>query len=621
MKWYSPFFCCILLVACTGRTTVDYNRTRDSLWTVANDTVRAERVRIEALTQMLALAKSHHDDSIRYVVASGRYALSYAGNPEEALSVFRAEVRQMDNPRYTSYFNAVYDSYSKDAPARYLAYSRMYQMAEQARDTSYMVYGRLQLATLENEAGDYSGCEENVTRALRLLDEKKPADAGSLESAYDLLGESYLSRDDLQKALFYFGKGLRFSTTFERRLTHENNVAFAHIRLKEYQKAIKRLAGCLGHPATQKYPRDRARLLKNIGYARFCANANQGEAEMKEALAIREQQRYASDLPSSYLDLAEFYVGKDRSRSRNYAEQAYKVATTEKQADDRVEALRFLTRVTDGAAALHAYRTLTVLDDSLRTLRRKARNEFAHIRYEKSQVERRNQQLAHEKQRQKWIALAWAAFALAVAAVGSFLVYRFRKQKQIEAYQTETRLSRRIHDEVAGDLSKMMAFAETADLAHEANREKLLSGLDTVYGRTRDIAHANADIATGDGFAANLRELMEVFQGQARIITVGFEAIPWSKLSVPQQVTVYRVVQEMLTNMRKHSDADLVTLRFAVEKRALTVDYIDNGSRKGEETGQNGLRNAENRITAVKGHFTFGFEDGKGFRASFTIPL
>ncbi len=623
MKWYSPFFCVLFVWACSDRDHAAYEHTRDSLWTVANDTLRPKQQRWASLNRLRTLTQRHQDDSALFVVASERYAQSYYRDPardKQWLAEFRSDIRRMNNPRFTSYFNAIYDAGNQSHSSVYRLFDRLCRQAEAAHDTAYIVFGRLQMAILENEAGDYSGSEETVTGTLPLLDEKDPTDAASFESAYDLLGESYLSRDDLQKALNYFRKGLRFSTTFERRLTHENNVAFAHIRLKEYGKAIQQLTRCLADSSTHRYPRERARLLKNLGYARFCTDATKGQPEMEAALAIREQHPLSSDLPSSYLDLAEFYIDKDRDRSRRYAQQAYNTPAAEQNADDRVEALRFLTRILDGEAALNNYRRLTTLDDSLRTVRRKARNEFAHIRYEKGQVERRNQQLAQEKQRQKWIAMAWASFALALVTVGIFLFYRFRKQKQLEAYQTETRLSRRIHDEVAGDLSKMMAFAETANLSDDSNREKLLSGLDTVYGRTRDIAHSNADIATGDAFASDLRELMEVFQGQSQIIVVGFEAVPWTRLSAAKQVAVYRAIQELLTNMRKHSDAQFVTLRFGVETGRLLVQYVDNGTQS-QARRPNGLRNVENRIRVVKGRFNFEFEDGKGFRASFTIPL
>lgn len=625
MKWYSPFFCLLLFTACTNRSSIRYEHKRDSLWMVANDTILAERVRIEALAEMMELSKAHQDDSdsMLYVVASERYSRRCALEPgryREWLAEFGKEVRGMGNTRYTSYFEAIYEAADGTPPTQYRLFDRLCREAEAAKDTAYVVYGRLRMAALENEAGDYSGSEETVTAALRYLNPQKNADAPYLESAFDLLGESYLSRDDFKKAMDYFSRALQFSTTFQRRLTHENNVAFTEIRMKDYDRAVRRLAHCLADNETKKYPREQARLLKNLGYAMFRLDPGKGEDQMLEALDIREKNGLVTDLPSSYMDLAEFHQIRRPELSVQYAKKADDVAAELQQIDDRLEALRFLAKQSAGNEALAYYRTLTELDDSIRTQRRKARNEFAHIRYEKSLAERRSERLAQEKTRQKWIAVAWASLAFSLLTVGVFIFYRFRKQRQLEAYQTETRLSRRLHDEVAGDLSKMMAFAETADLANDHNREKLLSGLDTVYGRTRDIAHSNADIATGDGFPGELRELMEVFQGQSQMIIVGFDAVPWTRLSAAKQIVVYRVIQELLTNMRKHSDAELVTLRFGLENRSLSVHYGDNGTQKGTRR-PNGLRNVENRIRVVKGRFTFGFEDGKGFRASFTIPL
>jgi signal transduction histidine kinase len=81
------------------------------------------------------------------------------------------------------------------------------------------------------------------------------------------------------------------------------------------------------------------------------------------------------------------------------------------------------------------------------------------------------------------------------------------------------------------------------------------------------------------------------------------------------------VLQELLVNMKKHSEAGLVVLVFSSTAKAITIKYTDNG--KGLDSlviDKKGLQNAENRILALKGSLTFENEIHKGFKVSIQIP-
>jgi signal transduction histidine kinase len=111
-------------------------------------------------------------------------------------------------------------------------------------------------------------------------------------------------------------------------------------------------------------------------------------------------------------------------------------------------------------------------------------------------------------------------------------------------------------------------------------------------------------------------------QNGIQLIAIGFDKIDWDEMDKTIKITVYRVLQELMTNMQKHSQATLVKLMFSNPNDTLTINYSDNGVGVTEEhiKSKNGLRNTENRIQAIQGTLIFDSEKGKGFKAEIQIP-
>ena len=78
---------------------------------------------------------------------------------------------------------------------------------------------------------------------------------------------------------------------------------------------------------------------------------------------------------------------------------------------------------------------------------------------------------------------------------------------------------------------------------------------------------------------------------------------------------------EFMTNMKKHSNCNLVVVKIEFLNDNLNINYNDNGDKENNTIPEknNGLRNVENRISSIKGKITFDLE--KGFKASISIPI
>src|SRR5690606_41034839 len=99
--------------------------------------------------------------------------------------------------------------------------------------------------------------------------------------------------------------------------------------------------------------------------------------------------------------------------------------------------------------------------------------------------------------------------------------------------------------------------------------------------------------------------------------------VNWMLFSKEKQIQFYKILQELLTNMKKHSEASLVVLSFQTERNNLLFFYTDNGigTTENQMNTKNGIRITENRIEKIKGTISFVCEPNKGLKVNIKIPL
>ena len=127
----------------------------------------------------------------------------------------------------------------------------------------------------------------------------------------------------------------------------------------------------------------------------------------------------------------------------------------------------------------------------------------------------------------------------------------------------------------------------------------------------------------GAGPPPSLDRLGELATGSGLAVTVDGAAGP---LPAALELTAYRVIQESLTNVLRHSAARAARVTLRRRDGALDVTVIDDGpARAGQPRGTNGghgLRGLRERVTAHGGTFRAGARAlGQGFEVSATLPV
>jgi signal transduction histidine kinase len=221
-------------------------------------------------------------------------------------------------------------------------------------------------------------------------------------------------------------------------------------------------------------------------------------------------------------------------------------------------------------------------------------------------------------------------------------------QAKVAAAAERARIAREIHDVVAHNVSVMVVQADGAAFALDGSpqraREALaaisatgrraLAEMRSLLGVLRDSADQDAALAAGPALALapqpGIGELGDLL-GQARSaglpVSLAVSGVP---RPVPQgeALAVYRMVQESLTNVRKHAGPGVTAaVRLEYAEAGLEVRVTDDGrgataqhSAEGAGTGH-GLAGMRERIELYGGTVRSGPRPGGGYEVSARLPL
>lgn len=193
-----------------------------------------------------------------------------------------------------------------------------------------------------------------------------------------------------------------------------------------------------------------------------------------------------------------------------------------------------------------------------------------------------------------------------------------------------TRISREIHDSVGHTLTSAIVGLQTAEQALAKNhyslalemigrtRESIHNGLDEV----RNSVHLLEDHSRGPHFQLELVELIEETKKLTNVNIV-YEIDPdLSKLSPLVEVTLYRALQEGLTNGIRHGSSTY--FRFSLTQHSDTIEFIlyNNGKPPKEIIPGFGLNAMKERVEKVAGELLISNKDTiEGVTLTIKIPF
>ncbi|MFI2190194.1 sensor histidine kinase [Streptomyces sioyaensis] len=216
-------------------------------------------------------------------------------------------------------------------------------------------------------------------------------------------------------------------------------------------------------------------------------------------------------------------------------------------------------------------------------------------------------------------------------------------QSRIAVAAERARIARELHDVVAHNVSVMVVQADGAAYVLDAAPEQTRQALETISGTGRqalaEMRRLLGVLRTGEQSEGGeyvpqpgveqLEDLMDQVRGAGLPVDFRVEGEP-RELPSSVALTVYRIVQEALTNTRKHGGPDVgatVRVSYRDEDLELLVEDDGRGAQQElyEEGGADGLGHGligmRERVGMVGGSLTAGPRAGGGFRVSAVLPL
>jgi signal transduction histidine kinase len=196
------------------------------------------------------------------------------------------------------------------------------------------------------------------------------------------------------------------------------------------------------------------------------------------------------------------------------------------------------------------------------------------------------------------------------------------------------RIARELHDVVAHTVSLMVVQAGAARFAlgedEDEVRERLLSVEQTGRSAVGDLRRLLEVLRAEDDDAAagplpGLAQLGELADGLRRAgldVTVEVDALP-PVLPTALDVSAYRLLQEALTNVLKHSAARVAVVRVEGTADAVVMEVSDPGPERPAGTvpgGGHGLIGMRERVALFGGRLEAG-PAGRGWRVRAELPV
>lgn len=526
--------------------------------------------------------------------------------------------------------NGVTNFQNKNFNSAFYSFNKSKIHFETIKDSVNIVYNLIQMASIQQINGDYYGSKETLTEALPYI-KKKDVYSASINNLFGIADKELSLYND---AIFYYEEALKDCTDEVSKQSPLNNIAVVYIQQKKYDKAIKLLESIIEKKLLEQAPVRKAGTLDNLGYAYFKKGLyTKGFLLLNEALQLRIKIDDSYRSIESNLHLAEYYLKTDSKKSNQYARAAYEIATRFNSVDERLKALSFLISNGSGNKNAHYAQKYITINDSIIKVRNNFKNKFAKIKYDSKKEKDENQKLRLEKA-ENLLSIQEAKyqrifFIIGITSLSLLLLYlrkfyqnRNRIEKIKTAYDTETRIAKDIHDELANDVFYAITYTQTQSLTKEEVKETLLQKLNHIYTRVRGISRENNSIDTGINYAANLKEMLSTYNSNETNVSItNMDKVNWESIDEIKKVTIQRVLQELMVNMKKHSSAHVVILKFESTANNIIINYSDNGKGcKIDQIVKNGLQSMENRILSIKGTITFDSEPEKSFKVKITLP-
>lgn len=483
-------------------------------------------------------------------------------------------------------------------------------------------------------------------------------DTSFLILLYNNIGATFMQLSQQDKALFYLEKGIELALKTEDSLQLGDlylNMGMAHQEKLEYAKALNALSY-----AARLFERYHFR--HSLQHAYYCIGRNYlfqnqlqdaldyfDRAVEVDAVAAKRNSRLLQGIAG-----AAFKLG-DYEKSEKKYNEALRIGEQEGLREDRLTIYQYLakiyTRQNRYRLAQQYQLAYSELSDSINTEKHLTAVNQLEVKYRVSEKDREIaqkqvlllQQKSRLKRKNLWIAgISTGALLLSTLFISLYRIKRHKerlqqehirnleKEQEIRSLKAKikgeeeerVRVARELHDGVMVQFSAVKMNLSVLPKKYSMLKgaddfKKIVENLDYATGELRRTAHnLLPDVLLEGGLSEAVFYFCKELQQSTGLVIDFQQYVDLPRLQPEVELSVYRMVQELLQNVIKHAEASLVIIQLSYADDLLSITIEDNGKGfdRSDTSGKDGigLRNIYARVTALKGQIEIQSNESGG---------
>jgi len=503
--------------------------------------------------------------------------------------------------------------------------NKVIPLGEKSGDSLYVGRKYADLGLMFRNLEQFDKAEEYYNRAIERL-KKSPLPSSDLAEAYIYAAKNYvfLKKYPLAKTMLSKAKAIIVSyPESELFIDYYAVESLYFIHIKAYEKALSDIdkGMVLATKLQETYE------LQTLLYQKYQTFAAQGEFEKAKQTLLMTMSMNTLDIAENnrndYYELSEIYAKLGQTDSAYIWSKRYG-ALSDSVNDSRLK---------------HNINALEV-----KYQQAEKQKEIVMLKAKSNQaiLSARNSRLLN------WL-LASVSMVFLMIAFLAFLHYRNNKKfhqqqlKEVEQRQQlqyslallegeekeRRRLARDLHDGLGGLLASVkMSLSGLRSATGTTEKSDLKGVIDQVDGsliELRRIAHNMMPIVLLKfGLETALRDLCDMFMNKR--IDIEFQTFNIVKnISEQTQLTIYRIIQELLTNSVRHGGASNIVLQCSQNQNRFFITVEDNGKGFSTDTLKEkkglGLDNIESRVSFLKGTLEIESVINEGTTVNIELPV
>lgn len=201
--------------------------------------------------------------------------------------------------------------------------------------------------------------------------------------------------------------------------------------------------------------------------------------------------------------------------------------------------------------------------------------------------------------------------------------------RKLTVEQERTRMSREIHDTLAHTLTTLIVQLEACKKLASLDPSRLPAELEKAQELSRsgfnDIKHTikalRPQVMEDKSFFSSILSIVNETMKNTKVhITLNNTLPDDTKFTSPIEITLFRVIQESITNSIRHGQADKIEIDIKQDHNLLQLSIADNGAGCANIKKGFGMQGIRERIESLNGSVEFSGSTGKGFKTKVSIP-